>query len=93
MSVLRNSLYSLYANDYAVLDMLDQISFKELEYKYQAEMDKRIDRESVTLAQLMLASDIIARYDRAVQESCMACTQDLAKIMELLITPATGKAN
>lgn len=92
-SVLRASLYQMYAGDDDVINMLDQIDWTELNYKFQSEMDMRMDRESQKLAQAMLVSKVLLDYDKSVQESCIACTGELSKIMSLLISEREGKAN
>lgn len=92
-SVLRASLYQLYAGDEQILNMLDQIDWSELSYHWQVQLDARISREDQKLAQAMLVSDVLLRYDQACQSAALACTAPLAKIMELLITEPQGKAN
>lgn len=91
--ILRNSLYALYRNDYEILNMLDQCNFDELTRKFNDELYSRMPKEKVKLAQTMLTCDTLLEYDLAVSQAAMACSQDLAKMIELLITPTTGKAN
>jgi hypothetical protein len=92
-SVLRASLYQLYANDYAVLDLLDQIEWSDLSRKFDDELYSRISREDAKLAQAMLVSDVLLRYDQAVAQAAVACTGKLAEIMSILIIEPQGKAN
>lgn len=91
--VLRNSLYALYRNDYEILNMLDQIDFSQMTRKFDDELYSRMPKDKVKLAQAMLTCDTLLEYDLAVASAAQACTQDLAKMIELLIAPTTGKAN
>lgn len=93
MSILKQSLYALYANDYDVLNMLDQISFENLDYKFNQELYARMSKEDCAVAQAILASSLVKRYDEAVNQACLSCTNELAKIMSLLIIEREGKLN
>lgn len=93
MNPLKASIYALYANEHNILELLEQIDWSTLNHKWQSEMDKRIDRESAKIAQQVLSSNLVLNYDKAVQESAMACTNSIAELLSVLAVPSTGKAN
>lgn len=93
-SLLKNSLYAAYRDSPAVLDMFDLLDWSKLTCKFQAEMDKRMDRDTVEICQKILTSDIIANYDTAVAQSVQACTNDVSKLLEMVLLENTsGRLN
>lgn len=89
-SLLKKSLYSLYANQHDILDLFDRLDWSQLNHKFQSELDKRMDRDTVDICQKILTSDIIANYDKAIAESVQACTKNVSELLELVLLPSDG---
>lgn len=93
-SLLKNSLYAAYRDSPDILDMFDLLDWTQLTHKFQSELDKRMDRDTVEICQKILTSDIIHRYDTAVAESVQACTNNVSQLLELvLVQNESGRLN
>lgn len=86
-NLLKNSLYALYAGDGQVLDMFDSVDWSKLEYKFNKELYSRMDKTTVETCQAILASKVIADYDKAIAESVQACTVEVAQLLDLITYP------
>lgn len=84
-SVLKDSLYILYRDSPEILYALSQVDFTQLNTKFQAELDQRIDRTTYQKVEKFLASEGYLRYCNAVSESSMAMTRDIAKLIEFVL--------
>lgn len=91
MSILKRSLYALYSGNDDILDMLDQLDYTQLDRKFNDELHSRISRQDAELAEMMLASELLMRYDTAIQQASMACTRDLTTLLELVLLQKEGR--
>lgn len=89
-NLLKNSLYAAYRDSPDILDMFDLLDWTQLTHKFQSELDKRMDRDTVDICQKILTSDIIANYDKAIAESVQACTANVSQLLELVLLPSDG---
>lgn len=56
-------------------------------------MDERISREDVKEVEEFLASEKYVCYSNAVNESSMALTREISKLLEFVLTPKEGELN
>ena len=92
-SVLKDSLYILYRDSPEILYALSQVDFTQLNTKFQAELDQRIDRTTCKKVEDFLATPEYLLYCKSVQSASMATTQDLAKLIEFVLTEKKGETN
>lgn len=81
MSTIKKSLQLVYADSPEILMLFDQIDFSSLNSLYKQEMNSRISDEDVKLAEAMLNSDILYRYNKAIQEVSLALTRPIRDLM------------
>ena len=81
MSTIKRSLKLVYADSPEILMLFDQIDFTKLDVQYKHEMNSRISDEDVKLAEAMLSSDILYRYNKAIQEVSLALTRPIRDLM------------
>lgn len=81
MSTIKKSLQLVYADSPEILILFDQIDFTKLDVQYKQEMNSRISEEDVKLAEAMLNSDILYRYNKAIQEVSLALTRPIRDLM------------
>lgn len=93
MSILKDTLMKMYGENQDIADMLNQIDFTQLDCKFYAELFERISPTDYDAACHILASDLIFRYDTAIMQATMACTQDLNNLLDLITIPTTGRLN
>jgi hypothetical protein len=82
-SILKNSLKSLYADSEEILEAFDLVDFSQLDTKFYSEMFEHIDEELFWKIDSYLQSDEVMCYYQAVDRAALACTQDLANLIEL----------
>lgn len=92
-SVLKDSLYILYRDSPEILYALSQVDFTKLNTKFQAELDQRIDRTTYQKVENFLATPEYLLYCESIQSASMAMTQDLAKLIEFVLTEKKGETN
>lgn len=81
MNPIKRSLQIVYADSPEILMMFDQLDFSSLNSLYKQEMNSRISDEDVKLAEAMLNSDILYRYNKAIQEVSLALTRPIRDLM------------
>lgn len=81
MNPIKRSLQIVYADSPEILMMFDQLDFSSLNALYKDEMNSRISDEDVKLAEAMLNSDILYRYNKAIQEVSLALTRPIRDLM------------
>lgn len=87
MSLLKKALFEMYRNDYYVLEMLQQLDYSAISVKFNSELHSRMTPEECAVAQAMVESDLLKRYDRACQEATLACTTSISQLLDLVMTP------
>lgn len=92
-SVLKDSLYILYKDSPEILYALSQVDFTQLNTKFQAELDQRIDRTTYQKVEDFLATPEYLLYCESIQSASMAMTQDLAKLIEFVLDKPKGEVN
>lgn len=91
MSVLKTSLMKMYAGNDEIIDMLAGVDYTELDKRYQTELYSRISKEDVALAESILLSDLIYRYDQATVGASMAMTRQLSEVLEFVLSTNKGE--
>jgi hypothetical protein len=92
-SVLKEAMMQLYRDSPEILYCLQQLSYDELSVNFQREMDQRISRKDVKEVEEFLASEKYICYSNAVNESSMALTREISKLLEFVLTPKEGELN
>lgn len=92
-NVLKEAIMTLYRDSPEILYCLRQISYDELSINFQREMDQRISREDVKEVEEFLASEKYICYSNSVNESSMALTREISKLLEFVLTSNEGELN
>ena len=92
-NVLKQAMLTLYRDSPEILYCLQQLSYDELSVNFQREMDQRISRKDVKEVEEFLASEKYICYSNAVNESSMALTREISKLLEFVLTPKEGELN
>lgn len=90
-NVLKEVMMQLYRDSPEILYCLQQLDYSQLSINFQREMDQRISREDVKEVEEFLASDKYVCYSDAVNESSMALTREISKLLEFVLTPREGE--
>ncbi len=92
-SVLKEAMLALYRDSPEILYCLQQLNYEELSVNFQREMDQRISREDVKEVEEFLASDKYICYANSVNESSMALTREISKLLEFVLVNNEGELN
>lgn len=92
-SVLKDAMMQLYRDSPEILYVLSQVDFTQLNTKFQAELDQRIDRTSYQKVEDFLTTPEYLLYCESIQSASMAMTQDLAKLIEFTLCSNEGRLN
>lgn len=87
MSMLKKALYQMYKDDDFIITMFDQLDMSKVSVKFDSELHSRMSAEECAVAQAMIDSDLLKRYDRACQEATLACTTSISQLLELVMIP------
>lgn len=90
-NVLKEAMMQLYRDSPEILYCLQQLDYSQLSINFQREMDQRISREDVKEVEEFLASDKYICYANSVNESSMALTREISKLLEFVLTPKEGE--
>lgn len=82
-SILKNSLKSLYADSEEILEAFDLVDFSKLDHDFYKTVFSHISEEEFWKVDTYLQSDAVMSYYEAVDRAALACTQDLANLIEL----------
>lgn len=82
-SILRNSLIALYKDSDEILEALNLIDFTALNNKFYREVFERITEDHFWEVDEFLNSDKVMQYQDAINQAAVACTTDIAKLIEL----------
>lgn len=91
MNTIKRSLMIAYADDPVILNMIEQLDLTALQVQYEQEMYARISFEDVKLAEAMLTSDIITRYNKAIEETTLALTRPIRDLMIFTLQEKSGE--
>lgn len=92
-NVLKDAMMQLYRDSPEILHALSQVDFTQINTKFQAELDQRIDRTTYQKVEDFLATPEYLLYCESIQSASMAMTQDLAKLIEFVLTEKKGELN
>lgn len=84
-NLLRDSMLQLYRDCPEITSALIDIDWSKVETKFRNEVFSRIDPETYYKIDAVLHSDDYMLFKRAVDEGAMACTSDLAQIIEFTL--------
>lgn len=82
-SILKNSLKLMYADSPEILEALDLIDWYVADRKFYSELFYHIDETEFWQMDELLQSDKMKRYSVAIEKAALACTNDLAQLIEL----------
>ena len=82
-SILKNSLKMLYADSPEILEALELIDWHIADRKFYAELFYHIPETEFWEMDELLQSDKMKRYSVAIEKAALACTNDLAQLIEL----------
>lgn len=92
-NVLKDAMMQLYRDSPEILYCLQQLDYSALEVKFNQEIDARIDRKTYQKVEDFLATPEYLLYCESIQSASMAMTQDLAKLIEFVLTEKKGETN
>ena len=84
-NLIKESMLALYRDCPEIYDALIDIDWSKVESKFRNEVFARIDPDTFYKVDGWLHSDDYTKYKRAVEESSMSCTTDLAQIIEFTL--------
>jgi phage anti-repressor protein len=79
------SLTSIYFNDPEIIKALALVDYTKVAYKFKQELFARMTKEDYDEIDTFLRSDKYENYVNAVNQSTLALTNDLAKLIELVV--------
>lgn len=82
-NILKNSLISLYRDDEEIIEALSLISWDAVHHKFYKELFHHIDEELFWKVDGYLNGEHVMAYHNAVDRAAVACTSDLAALIEL----------
>lgn len=89
-NLLRDSMLQLYRDCPEIYDALIDIDWSKVESKFRNEVFSRIDPDTFYSVDAVLHSDDYMRYKKAIDESAMSCTTELAQIIEFTLQEKEG---
>lgn len=89
-NLLRDSMLALYRDCPEIYDALIDIDWSKVETKFRNEVFSRVDPDTFYKVDGWLHSDDYMKYRRAVEEGSMACTTELAQIIEFTLQEREG---
>lgn len=84
-SILKNSLKLMYIDSPEILEALELIDWSSTDRKFFSELFHHISEEEFWEVDELLQSDKIKRYYSAIDKAALACTLDLARLIELAL--------
>lgn len=84
-NILKNCLFNLYRDSPEITDMLAKVDFTAVNIRFRDEVLERIDIDTFEKVDSYLTSDEYVAYCLAIDESVMAVTRDLSKIIDFVI--------
>ena len=84
--LLKNTLLQLYRDNDEIYAALVQCDWSKLNYKFQQELFLRISPDRFYAMDEILHSDAYIEYRDAVDNAAMACTNDLANLLEFVVS-------
>ena len=90
-SILKNSLKLLYADSPEILEALELIDWYTADRKFYAELFYHIPEAEFWEMDELLQSDKMKRYSVAIEKAALACTNDLAQLIELALVDKETK--
>lgn len=88
--IIKGSLLSLYADDEAICDALRRCDTSSLSHKFYKELFHRIEEDTFYKIEALLLSDDVALYYDAIQRASMACTVEMANLIEFVLNDNEG---
>ena len=90
-SILKNSLKLMYSDSDEILEAFELCDFSTLDVKFYSELFEHIDPELFWKVDDFLLSEEVLCYYEAVNRAALACTTDLANLIELAVADRTTK--
>ena len=84
--LLRNSMLALYRDNDVIYSALSQLDWTAVQSKFEKEVFCRIDKETFYKVDEYLRCDEYMYYKQALDEASMACTNDLANLLEFVVS-------
>lgn len=90
-SILKNSLKLMYADCPEILEALDLIDWSAADRKFYAEVFHHMPETEFWEMDELLQSDKMNRYSMAIEKAVLACTMDIAQLIELALVDKKTK--
>ena len=84
--ILKNSLLALYRDSDEITEALNLIDFTAVHHKFYKEIFHHIDEELFWKVDDYLNGDDVLVYHNAVDKAAVACTSDIAALIELALS-------
>lgn len=88
--ILKNSLVGVYLDCPEIVDALHRVDFSRVNFKFKSEMFARITPAEFKLVDDFLRSDSYKVYKNALDQSALACTQELGDLIYFVTSEAEG---
>lgn len=85
-NLLRSSMLELYRDSDEIYDALLQVDWSKLDYKFQRELFTRISPDRFYEMDALLHSDDYVEYREAIDRAALACSNDLANLLEFVVS-------
>lgn len=85
-NLLRDSMLALYRDSDEIYSALLQVDWSKLNYKFQQELFLRISPDRFYAMDEILHSDAYIEYREAIDRAALACSNDLANLLEFVVS-------
>ena len=90
-SILKESLIGLYYDDWHISEALRKLDYSYVGHKFRKELAERISQERFAEVDTFLNSSLFKEYKKALDESVLACTKELADLVYFVTTSEGGE--
>jgi len=91
MNTLKSTLQNLYKNDFVVLELLDNLDYTAIKYKYHEELYSRMSYDDCAVAEAMLDSELVKNYQKACEEATLSCTMAISGVLDKVLNEDSDK--